>query len=233
MSWKEGELTHWSPLCLKSCFQYTIPCPCVATLVESPRIAKTSIIPCDYQDPREVFSKEKDTHFPHHRPGDCSIDLPNVSRIYSLSLPENKAMEKYIEEALHAGYIQSSTSPAAAGFFFVEKKDGGLPPCIDYRGLNALTIRYPYPLPLVPAALEQIREAQYSITKIINIRSPNEVFKDLPDKYVITYIDILIYSRSYEDHIRHVCTVLACLLKHQLYVKAEKCESTERLSCPW
>lgn len=46
--------------------------------------------------------------------------------------------------------------PASSGFFFVGKKDRGLRPCINYRGLNAITIKYPYPLPLVPAALEQL-----------------------------------------------------------------------------
>ncbi|KAK3572154.1 hypothetical protein QTP86_022234 [Hemibagrus guttatus] len=56
------------------------------------------------------------------------------------------------------GYIRLSTSLAAAGFFFIEKKDGGLRPCIDYRGLNAITVHYPYPLPSVPATLEQLRE---------------------------------------------------------------------------
>ncbi|KAK3528234.1 hypothetical protein QTP86_027678 [Hemibagrus guttatus] len=66
-------------------------------------------------------------------------------------------MEEYIETTLAAGHIRPSTSPAAAGFFFVSKKDGGLRPCIDYRGLNAITVPYPYPLPLVPAALEQLR----------------------------------------------------------------------------
>ncbi|KAK3572216.1 hypothetical protein QTP86_027122 [Hemibagrus guttatus] len=69
-------------------------------------------------------------------------------------------MEEYIETSLAAGHIRPSTSPAAAGFFFVGKKDGGLRPCIDYRGLNAISVRYPYPLPLVPAALEQLRGAR-------------------------------------------------------------------------
>lgn len=69
-------------------------------------------------------------------------------------------MDDYIEEALAlaAGYICPSTSLVAAGFFFVEKKDGGLRPCIPYCGLNAITVRYPYSLPLVPTALEQLRE---------------------------------------------------------------------------
>lgn len=57
-------------------------------------------------------------------------------------------MEEYITEALAQGYIKLSTSPASAGFFFVEKKEGGLSPCIDYRGLNCM--------------LEQLCSAQYS-----------------------------------------------------------------------
>ncbi|KAK3507825.1 hypothetical protein QTP70_001072 [Hemibagrus guttatus] len=69
-------------------------------------------------------------------------------------------MEDYIKGALAAGHIWPSTSLAAAGFFFIEKKDRGLRPCIDYQGLNAITVRYPYPLPLVPAALEQLRWAR-------------------------------------------------------------------------
>ncbi|KAK3529814.1 hypothetical protein QTP86_006902 [Hemibagrus guttatus] len=62
--------------------------------------------------------------------------------------------------ALPAGYNRHSTSPMAGSFFFVGKKDGSLRPCIDYRGLNTITVRYPYPLPLVPAALEQLRGAK-------------------------------------------------------------------------
>ncbi|KAK3539891.1 hypothetical protein QTP70_015770, partial [Hemibagrus guttatus] len=101
----------------------------------------------------------------HIGSGIGAIDLlPNTSlpkgRVYPLSLPESKAMEEYIETALDAGHIRPSTSPVAAGFFFVGKRDGGLRPCIDYRGLNAITVRYPYPLPLVPAALEQLRGAR-------------------------------------------------------------------------
>lgn len=45
-------------------------------------------------------------------------------------------MEDYIEEALGS----------AAGFFFVEKKDFGLRPCIDYHGLNGITVKLPVPI---------------------------------------------------------------------------------------
>lgn len=70
-------------------------------------------------------------------------------------------MKAYIEEELAKGFIRSSTSPASAGFFFVRKKDGGLRPCIDYRGLNDITVKFRYPLPLVPTPLEQLRQAEY------------------------------------------------------------------------
>lgn len=70
-------------------------------------------------------------------------------------------MRKYIDEELTKGFIGPSTSPASAGFFFVQKKDGGLRPCIDYRALNNITVKFRYPLPLVPATLELLRTARY------------------------------------------------------------------------
>ncbi|XP_067233064.1 uncharacterized protein [Chanodichthys erythropterus] len=112
----------------------------------------------------DVFCPQRASKLPPHRPWDCAIDLlPGEpvprGRIYPLSIPEEKAMEEYIKEALEQGYIRPSTSPAASSFFFVAKKDGGLRPCIDYRALNKITIKFRYPLPLVPAALEHLRGA--------------------------------------------------------------------------
>lgn len=46
-------------------------------------------------------------------------------------------------------------------FFTKKNLDGGLRPCIDYRGLNVNTVKFRYPLPLVPAALEQLCQAKY------------------------------------------------------------------------
>lgn len=68
-------------------------------------------------------------------------------------------MDAYIKDALATGFIRPSTSPAGAGFFFVGKKDGGLRPCIDYRGLNKITIRNRYPLPLMSNAFDLLQGA--------------------------------------------------------------------------
>ncbi|KAK3506575.1 hypothetical protein QTP70_009901 [Hemibagrus guttatus] len=164
ISWYQDEITHWSQFCFSHCLGNTVIKSCLTTSVESPE-CKPVTIPSCYRDLQEVFSKAKATQLPPHCPWDCAIDLllnaiPPKSKVYPLSHPETQAMEDYIEEALSSGFIRPSTSPAAAGFFFMEKKDGGLCLCIDYRSLNNVTVKFRYPLPLVPAALEQLREAK-------------------------------------------------------------------------
>lgn len=53
----------------------------------------------------------------------------------------------------------------------------------------------------------------------------NGLFRDVLNCFVVVYLDnILIYSKSYSEHIHHVRQVLSHLLVHGLYVKAEKCE---------
>ncbi|KAI3354966.1 hypothetical protein L3Q82_004757 [Scortum barcoo] len=85
--------------------------------------------------------------------------MTSRSRLYHLSRPESEAMEKYIRESLAAGLIRPSKAPLGAGFFFVEKKDSSLCPCIDYRGLNNITIRNKYPLPLIDSAFTPLQGA--------------------------------------------------------------------------
>ena len=70
-------------------------------------------------------------------------------------------MKKYIDDSLAAGIIRPSSSPAGAGFFFVDKKDKSLRPCIDYRGLNDITIKNRYPLPLIASAFESLQGAKW------------------------------------------------------------------------
>ena len=78
-------------------------------------------------------------------------------------------METYVQESLQQSFIHPSKSPASSSFFFVKKKDGGLRPYIDYRTLNKVTVKFSYPLPLIPTIIEQMHGAQY-FTKL-NLRS--------------------------------------------------------------
>ena len=43
----------------------------------------------------------------------------------------------------------------------MKKKEGGLRPCIDYRGLNQITVRYTYPLLLIATAIESMHGARF------------------------------------------------------------------------
>ncbi len=169
IDWRSGEILKWDGGCKQRCLR-NLPVPVsnnaslsiCSTTIESPETCQVSHVPSKYQSFKDVFSKEAATHLPPHRPWDCCIDLLHGAKlprghIYPLSIPERTAMEEYIKEALNQGFIHPSTSPAASSFFFVAKKDGGLRPCIDYRVLNDQTVKFAYPLPLVPAALEELR----------------------------------------------------------------------------
>ncbi|KAK3553025.1 hypothetical protein QTP86_031215 [Hemibagrus guttatus] len=235
ISWRSGELVHWSPTCLKECLHERVSRPCRTSCMKETIPSAHGHVPHAYADFQEVFSEESAARLTSHQAWDCAIDLlPNASpprgRVYPLSLPEAKAMEDYIETALAAAHIRPSTSPAA-GFFFVGKKDGGLWPCIDYRGLNAITVWYPYLLPLVPAALEQLRGARIftkldlrSAYNLVRIHKGDDGISS-PHQWGIAYIDdILVYSTSMEEHVHHVREVLSRLQRHHLYIKLEKCK---------
>lgn len=100
--------------------------------------------PSEYADLAEAFSKQRASILPPHGPYDYAFYLhpgtvPPRGSLYSSSAPKSSTMKKYIEEVLANGFIRPSTSPAGVGFFFVEKKVGGLRSCIDYRGLLTTT----------------------------------------------------------------------------------------------
>lgn len=145
INWQQGCITGWGEGCHMTCLMAASP-PSGLVSSEQPVSADLSNVPPVYHDLAEVFRKDRAQSLPPHRPYDCAIDLlPGTplptSRLYSLSLPEREAMVRYITESLAASFIRASSSPVAAGFFFVEKKDKTLRPCIDYRGLNNITVK--------------------------------------------------------------------------------------------
>ena len=76
------------------------------------------------------------------------------SLIYSLGLVDLETLKIYIKANLASQFIKPSKSPSGAPILFVQKKDGSFRLCIDYRGLNNLTIKNCYPLPLISKSLD-------------------------------------------------------------------------------
>ncbi len=156
--WSTGTILSWGATCQLTCL-FQSPSAPSSEFQESIDLSR---VPSSYYQFKAVFSKSRATSLPPHNPYDCAIELlpgscPPRGWIFSLSPPECAAMDTYIKESLAAGIICASTSPAGAGFFFVGKNDGVLRPCIDYWGLNKITIRNRYLLPLMATAFELLQ----------------------------------------------------------------------------
>ena len=81
--------------------------------------------------------------------------MPNLP-IYNLSRKELDILREYLDTALEKGWIRPSKSPAGAPILFVPKADGTMRLCVDYRGLNKVTIKNRYPIPLVSEMLDRL-----------------------------------------------------------------------------
>ena len=80
--------------------------------------------------------------------------------IYSLDPVELETLKVYIETKLANRFIKPSKSPAVASILFERKTNGFLRLCINYRGLNNLTIKNRYPFPLIGELLDRLGRAR-------------------------------------------------------------------------
>ena len=126
-------------------------------------------MPKEYHDFVPLFKKAVADVLPLHREYDHKIILREgftlpFGPIYSLSIPELKALRECLDENLSKGFIIASSSPAGAPILFVKKSDGSLRLCVDYRGLNAGMIKNRYPLLLIREMLMRLSKAYYYTT---------------------------------------------------------------------
>ena len=92
------------------------------------------------------------------------IDLEGATllpeRLYSLSPVKLKALQTFIDENLHFGFIHPTSSSHAAPVLFIKKKDSSLQLCVDYQGLNKISKKDHYPLPLISNLLNSPSQAK-------------------------------------------------------------------------
>ncbi|KAL2887161.1 Retrotransposable element Tf2 155 kDa protein type 1 [Ceratocystis lukuohia] len=207
----------------------------------SPREPEPFSLPAELSDFTDVFSPREAQKLPPHRPMDHHIPLVE-------------------------GFIRPSSSHVASPVLFVKKADGGLRFCVDYRALNAVTIKDRYPLPLVKETLNNLHGMRYFskidiISAFNNLRMTageeyltafrtrfglleslvmpfgltgapssfqryiNSSLREYLDMFCTAYLDdILIYSRTCEEHTEHIRAVLKRLCAAGLYLQAPKCE---------
>ncbi len=119
-------------------------------------------VPSEYANFADAFSLKLAVKLPEHIGiNDHAIKLvddwqPPYGPIYSLKPMELEILKAYIENNLASDFIMPSKSPSGTPIFFDKKPDGSLRLCIDYQGLNNLTIKNQYPLPLVRESLDRL-----------------------------------------------------------------------------
>ncbi|KAI1663559.1 RNA-directed DNA polymerase [Pyrenophora tritici-repentis] len=193
-------------------------------------------LPEEYHDLLEVFSREESDRLPKRRPYDHGI----------------KVLRKYLDDNLSKGFIRASSSPVASPVIFVKKPGGGLRFCVDYRGLNAITVENRYPIPLIQETLNRLSKAGYYIKLDIiaafnrlriadgdewltafrtryglfeYLHFVNDVLRPYLDIFCTAYLDdILIYSENLHEHREHVRSVLNALKEAGLQLDIDKCE---------
>ncbi|GBG73218.1 hypothetical protein CBR_g12935 [Chara braunii] len=193
--------------------------------------------------------------------------VPPKGCIYRMSEEELEVLRAQLDDLLAKGWIRPSSSPYGAPVLFVWKKNKDLRLCIDYRKLNAQTVKNAGPLPRIDDLLERLGGAKY-FSKLdlksgyhqISIQ-PNDRYKTafktryghfewvvmpfgltnapttfhaamtnefhaMLDRFVLVFYldDILVYSRTFEDHLGHLRLVLETLRRAKYKANRDKCE---------
>jgi hypothetical protein len=136
-------------------------------------------LPSYYHEFLPVFDHKAADILPPHRDCDHTIELkpgttPPSGPLYNMSVDELEVLRKFLKDNLDKGFIRTSSSPAASPVLFAKKPGGGLRFCVDYRALNAITIKNRYPLPLIQETLARLTSAKF-YTKLDVISAFNHI----------------------------------------------------------
>jgi RNase H-like domain found in reverse transcriptase/Reverse transcriptase (RNA-dependent DNA polymerase) len=131
-------------------------------------------IPKEYQQHCKVFLDQQAMCFPPSRPEDHAIKLipgaPEMinCKVYPLTLAEQEATKRFLEENEWLGYIEKTDSPWLSPWFFIKKKDGALRPVQDYWEVNKWTVQDVYPIPQIEQILEALHGKE--LFMVFNVR---------------------------------------------------------------
>jgi hypothetical protein len=128
--------------------------------------AAVSPVPPQVQELLDEFSSlfAEPSTLPPRRNCDHSIPLvpgaqPVSIRHYRYSPKLKTEIENQVSELLKTGMIRPSSSPYSSPVLLVRKKDKSWRMCVDYRMLNALTVKTKFPIPVIDELLDELSSA--------------------------------------------------------------------------
>ncbi|GJT40337.1 putative reverse transcriptase domain-containing protein [Tanacetum coccineum] len=205
---------------------------------EKSKLSKLSIISCTKT--QKYIKKEDFPGLPPTRQVEFQIDLvPGVAPVarapYRLSPTKLQELSTQLQELSNKGFIRPSSSPWGAPILIDELFDqlqgSRVYSKIELRsGYHQLRVReedIPKTALRTHYGHYEFQVMPFGLTNAptIFIDLMNRVCKPYLDKLVIIFIDdILIYSKSKEEHAEHLKLILELLKKEELYAKFSKCE---------
>jgi hypothetical protein len=150
-----------------------------AMIAKAKEIAEVPVV-CEFLD---VFPDEL-PGLPPDRDVEFKIELipgtaPISKRPYRMPPNELAELKTQLSDLLLKGLIRPSSSPWGCPAIFVKKKDQSLRMCVDYRPLNAVTIKNKYPLPRIDILFDQLSKAK--VFSKIDLRSGYHQIKIRPE----------------------------------------------------
>jgi hypothetical protein len=151
-----------SPVHGSTALQLSLPSIAPASTHHTAALSLEDIpVACEFPD---VF-REDLSSMPPDRDVEFIIELqpgtaPIFRRPYKMTSKELAELKVQLNELLDKGYIRPSSPPWGYPALFMKKKDQSLGLCVDYRLLNAVTIKIKYPLPHIDILFDQLAGAK-------------------------------------------------------------------------
>jgi hypothetical protein len=108
-----------------------------------------------FHEPKQLSPQRAMDHHIPLIPGATPVNV----KPYRYSPSQKDEIESQLQDMLRNGIIRPSVSPFASPVLLVKKKDGSWCFCVDYRRVNALTVKNKYPMPVVDELLDELHGA--------------------------------------------------------------------------